>query len=257
MSTRPDTHVMLFIVVVLVLTTCVATGVINVPLKIVDSPYTTVIMVILSLGGFSKDPMLGVSIFLLTAVLLFYRNVRKTATKIQHSLPSAEPFFDSQLEARKESVLDAISNNTSNDVLAPSPFVESTPSATLNTFLDQHRAASDGSAVNRSLGVYGEETIPKEAHKPAGDYSTFASSPRGMNQFNETNGVVEGFTSESASFSELGSPIDGQYPILESRASSTPDSRDYTYRPDADTGSNTFERIGPDLDEKKAAFQYK
>lgn len=262
MSTRLDGQVMLLIVGVLVLTSCVATGVLNVPLWIVDSPYTTVLMVILSLGGFSKDPMLGVSIFLLTAVLLFYRNVRKTASKLQNFVPTSEndepePFFDTPLEARKESVLDAISNNTSNDVLEPSQTIENTPSDTLNTFLDQHRAASDGSAVNRSLGVYGEETIPKEAHKPAGDYSTFVSSPRGMNQFSETSGVVEGFTSKSTSFSDLGSPTDGQYPILESRASSSPDSREYTYRPDADTGSNTFERIGPDLDEKKAAFQYK
>jgi hypothetical protein len=217
-------------------------------------------MVILSLGGFSKNPMLGVSIFLLTAVMLFYRNVRKTASKLQNFVPTSEndePFFDTPLEARKESVLDAISNNTSNDVLEPSQSVDNTQSDTLNTFLNQHRAASDGSVVNRSLGVYGEETIPKESHKPAGDYSTFVSSPRGMNQFSETSGVVEGFTSESASFSELGTPTDGQYPILDSRASSTPDSRDYTYRPDADTGSNTFERIGPDLDEKKEVFKYK
>ena len=262
MSTRLELPVMILIVLVLVLAGCVATGVLNIPLWIVDSPYTTVIMVILSLGGFSKNPMLGVSIFLLTAVMLFYRNVRKTASKLQNFVPTnendePEPFFDTPLEARKESVLDAISSSPSNDVLEPSQSVDNTPSDTLNTFLNQHRAASDGSAVNRSLGVYGEEMIPKQAHKPAGDYSTFVSSPRGVNQFSETSGVVEGFTSESASFSDLGTPTDGQYPILESRASSSPDSREYTYRPDADTGSNTFERIGPDLDEKKEVFKYK
>jgi hypothetical protein len=268
---KPDTPVILFIVLVLALTTAIATGLVHLPLWVVDSSITTVLLVIFSLGGFAKDPMLGVSFFLLTAVILFSRNVHKTETKLQHFAPNTEEddtehfddipsehFNDTPLEATRASITDLVaSTNASNAVLAPSAGEAHSPSATLDAFLNEHRAASDGSAVNRTLGVYGEETIPKESHKPAQEFATFVSSPRGMNQFNETSGVVEGFTSEQAPFSEIGLPTDGQYPIEEMRTMSTPDSRQYTYRPDADTGSNSFERMGPDLDEKKAAFQYK
>jgi hypothetical protein len=262
-TTTPETPVMIFVVAVLVLTTCIATGVVKVPMWATKSYITAIVLVILSLGAFSKDPMLGVSFFLLTAVILFSRNVNTTAAKIQNftahiEADTNEPFFDLPMEAPKASVVNSITtNNAGNAVLAPTTDSDNSQNSTLNTFLDQHRAASDGSAVNRSLGVYGEETIMKEGPMTAREFSTFVSSPRGYNQFNETSGLVEGFTSDQASFSVVSTPTDGQYPIEESRPFATAESRDYTYRPDSDTGSNSFQRSGPDLDEKKDAFQYK
>lgn len=262
-TTTPETPVMIFIVAVLVLTTCIATGVVKVPVWATKSYITAIVLVILSLGAFSKDPMLGVSFFLLTAVILFNRNVNMTAAKIQNftahiDADTNEPFFDLPMEAPKASVVNSImANNAGNAVLAPTTDSDNSQKNTLNTFLDQHRAASDGSAVNRSLGVYGEETIMKEGPMTAREYSTFVSSPRGYNQFNETSGLVEGFTSNQASFSVVSTPTEGQYPIEETRALATAEARDYTYRPDSDTGSNSFQRSGPDLDEKKDAFQYK
>jgi len=254
--------VILLMVLVLALTTCIATGVVNVPGWIIDSTYTTVILVILSLGGFSKDPMLGLSFFLLTAVILFNRNIRKTTAKLQnfaHDTEEEDAFFDTPQQAPQGNVVNAVfTSNATNEVLAPSVEAGNSPSSQLNQFIDQHRPASDGSVINTALGAYGETTIPNGIEKPVGEYSTFKSSPRGYNEFNETSGIVEGFASPaSSSFSDLGSPTDGQYPIEEQRVMETTDTRTYTYRPDEDTGSNTFERIGPDLDEKKAAFQYK
>ena len=262
MSTTTDAPVILLMVLVLALTSCIATGVVKLPGWIVDSTFTTVILVILSLGGFSKDPMLGLSFFLLTAVVLFNRNVRKTTTKLQNFAPDTEEedaFFDTPQQAPQGGVVDAVfGNNGMNDVMSHSANVGNNPNSQLDQFIDQHRPASDGSVINTALGAYGETTIPRGGEKPVGEYSTFKSSPRGYNEFNETSGTVEGFVSSTpSSFSDLGTPTDGQYPVEEQRVLETADTRDYTYRPDEDTGSNTFERIGPDLDEKKAAFQYK
>jgi hypothetical protein len=251
------------VVLVLALTTCIATGLLNVPDVLVGSTYTTVIMVMLSLGGFSRNPMLGVAFFLLTAVLLFYRNVRNTTVKLQRFVPNTEEddyFTDTPKNAKApaQNVLNAVIDDTTpNTVLAPSANISNTPSAQLDHFLQEHRAASDGSAVNSSLGEYGETTIPNQKNGVVRDYSTFGTVPRSYNEFNETGPTVEGFTSEPASFSDLGAPTEGQYPIEADRSSSLPDRRDYTYRPESDTGSNTFTRFGPNLDEKKDAFQYK
>jgi hypothetical protein len=207
--------------------------------------------------------MLGVAFFMLTAVLLFYRNVRNTNVKLQRFVPNIdedEDFTDTpkNAEAPPENVLNMVFDDTTpNTVLAPSASVSNTPSAQLGQFLQEHRAASDGSAVNSSLGEYGETTIPKQKGGVAREYSTFGTVPRSYNEFNETGPTIEGFASEPAAFSDLGAPTEGQYPIEADRASSTPDQRDYTYRPESDTGTNTFTRFGPNLDEKKDVFQYK
>jgi len=262
MSTATESPVILLMVIVLALTACIATGVIHMPGWIIDSTYTTVILVILSLGGFSKDPMLGLSFFLLTAVVLFNRNIRKTTAKLQHFAPDTleeDAFFDAPQQAPQGNVVNSVfASNATNEVLAPSANISNNPNSQLNQFIDQHRPASDGSVINTALGAYGETTIPRGGEKPVGEYSTFTSSPRGYNEFNETSATIEGFASPaSSSFSDLGSPTDGQYPVEEQRVMDTADTRTYTYRPDENTGSNTFERSGPDLDEKKAAFQYK
>ena len=47
-----------------------------------------------------------------------------------------------------------------------------------------------------------------------------------------------------------------QYPKEAPRASEMSEERDYSYRPESDTGSNEFQRYGPDLDEKVAAVSY-
>ena len=147
---KPDTPVIVFIVLVLALTTAIATGLVHLPLWVVDSSITTVLLVIFSLGGFAKDPMLGVSFFLLTAVILFSRNVHKTETKLQHFAPNpeednsatehfddipSEHFNDTPLEATRASITDLVaSTNASNAVLAPSAGEAHSPSATLTRF---------------------------------------------------------------------------------------------------------------------------
>lgn len=115
--------------------------------------------------------------------------------------------------------------------------------------------------------AYGDVTIGAESPSVAVPYTSGSSQPRRYDEFNETDPrnaalgpIREGFADAGgvpAPFGdEAGAPVEGQYPLNAERASATPEARDYLYRPAADTGSNEFERFGPDLDEKKKAFAY-
>ncbi len=48
----------------------------------------------------------------------------------------------------------------------------------------------------------------------------------------------------------------GQYPMQQERPYAVPFNTDYLYRPAEDTGSDAFERYGPNMDEKMSAFAY-
>jgi len=177
---------------ILALTTAIATGYINLPFAALSSVVPIVILVIASIGAFSVAPAVGISLFLLTAVLLFKRNVDKT--------------------------------------------------------------------LSSANSTYGAISIPAQALVGAAvPHTTVHSGPRQYDQFQETDGNnplhIETF--EPAPYGdEQGSPVDGQYPKEEARATTSAESVDYTYRPDADTGDNTFTRIGPNIDEKATLLKY-
>jgi hypothetical protein len=189
-----DNMEMIASVAILVLTAAIAADYVRFPYLMMAGHSATIIMVIAALGAFAVYPAAGLSLFLLTAVLFFKRNVHRTVSAM-----------DSK---------------------------------------------------------YGETTIAAQPHVKAQPYESAASGPRHYNQFQETNPSnpmlgpqVEGF--EPAPYGdEQGSPVEGQYPTDESRISSSPEALEYVYRPDPETGSNAFQRYGPDLDEKKKAFQY-
>ena len=120
----------------------------------------------------------------------------------------------------------------------------------------------------RSGTMYGENSIALQKNRPAVGFSSQSSGPREYSQFNETNPgntlllgpqkTNEGFkTSDPAPYGdEQGAPVDGLYPKEQERPTGSPDSNVYTYRPDADTGSNAFTRDGPNIDEKVVALAY-
>lgn len=185
---------MLLTVLVLAFTAAIASDNLRFPFIHVAGHTATIVLVIASLGAFSIYPAVGLSLFLLTAVLYFKRNVQVT--------------------------------------------------------------------VGSAKSAYGINTIVEQPHEAAAPFSNEASQPREYAQFQETNPanpmlgpVQEGF--EPAPYgAEQGSPVEGQYPIDEQRASSAPTALSYVYRPDPETGSNAFERNGPNLDEKKETFVY-
>lgn len=90
---------------------------------------------------------------------------------------------------------------------------------------------------------YGEETIPKQPVQVAQGYSgSTGSEPReyGMEGY-QTNGPV------------------GQFPLQDDRPFASGGqvaTNTYMYRPSDSMGDDTFQRIGPDIDEKMAAFAY-
>lgn len=180
-------------IAVVALGTAVATDYISLPPTLVANPITTVVLVLLAVGAFIKYPVLGIALFLATAIILFKRN---------------------------------------------------TISA-------------------RAVATYGVESIRRQAHEDAGPSSSQASGPREYDQFQETDAhnpmhatVQEGFEPAPYGDAVLGETVEGTYPIGAERASSSPESLEYVYRPERDTGSNSFERFGPEMDEKTRAFVY-
>lgn len=119
---------------------------------------------------------------------------------------------------------------------------------------------------------YGDVSIPAEKMGSAVPYGSDASQPRQYDQFRETDPnnpmlgpIREGFSAApgvaiddgpAGIDGEAGAPI-GSYQIDKQRASSTPEPRDFLYRPEPDTGDNTFVPIGRPMDDTKVtAFKY-
>lgn len=77
--------------------------------------------------------------------------------------------------------------------------------------------------------------------------------------YGQTFGSIEGFSSiggATVSQSMELDPPKGQFPTNEPRETASPVTDQYTYRPDEDTGSNTFKRFGPQMDQKVNSFRY-
>lgn len=96
-------------------------------------------------------------------------------------------------------------------------------------------------------------------------YSTSQSGPRDYSQFRETTPSVwmpsfsEGFTSDQiAPYNTFGGEqyAVGQYPIDNQRTWANPMVEEYKFRPSLDTGSNDFQRHGPNMDQKVDALVY-
>jgi len=189
--------------VVLLATTAVATDYIETPHIRLDSPVIAVLLVIVALVAFSIYPAVGLSIFLLIAVLYFKRNVDRTLS---------------------------------------------------------------AGGLRPAARTYGEDSIMEQPHVNARPYASQSSGPRQYDEFQETNpfnpmigpvrsAIKEPF--EPAPYGdEQGAPVDGQFPKEQDRTSASPESQEYLYRPEPTTGSNEFQRYGPDLDEKMDAFKY-
>jgi hypothetical protein len=191
--------------VVLLATTAIATDYISAPPHLFQSPVSSVLLVILALVAFSVYPAVGLSLFLLIAVLFFKRNVTRTMT-------------------------------------------------------------SASQAIKPAARGYGETTIMDQPRVSTRPYETDASGPRNYDEFQETNpqnpiyntvktDIKEPF--EPAPYGdEQGSPVDGQFPKEDDRTTGVPEQEEYIYRPDPATGTNDFQRYGPDLDEKIDALKY-
>lgn len=180
-------------VLVVAAATAIATDYVALPPRLATHPVTMVLLVLLAVGAFIKYPVMGISLFLLTAIVLFKRNTMTA----------------------------------------------------------------------RAYATYGIDSIRRQAHDHADPNATMSSQPRQYDEFQETDAhnpmlatVQEGFEPAPYGDAELNENVEGTFPIGAPRADSTATGEEYVYRPDRETGSNAFERVGPNLDEKMASFAY-
>lgn len=110
---------------------------------------------------------------------------------------------------------------------------------------------------------YGDMNIYKETSSVM-PYGSVMSGPRDYSQFRETispswSSSQEGFGSEqTTTYSSFGAEqyAVGQYPVDNQRQFSNPYVEEYKFRPSLDTGSNDFQRYGPNMDRKLEALAY-
>ena len=257
-------------VAVLALTTAIATKMFTLSSAVTSSPITAAVLVVLAIGLFSVYPAVGVSLLLLTAVLMFNRNVRTTMKAMAR--PARTDNFQN-VAGTLSTVPDAMFQGQMNGPRYPDRTVANAAPAneSLTDIMYSNRQPipmpSGPPLIPSSYrGTYGADSIMKENVGDAvgAAENGFLSGPRPLNEFKETDPsnpmlgpvkVEEGF--EPAPFgAEEGDVPYGSFPRDAQRASSTGESRDYTYRPEMDSGSNEFKRFGPDLDEKSDSFKY-
>ena len=120
---------------------------------------------------------------------------------------------------------------------------------------------------------YGDVSIPAERMGDAIPYGSDASQPRRYDEFRETDpqnpmlgpiregfssapGVADGDEGPIGLDAEAGAPV-GSYPLDKPRPEGRPEPRDFVYRPEPDTGDNTFIPVGKPLEDTKVtAFKY-
>jgi len=113
--------------------------------------------------------------------------------------------------------------------------------------------------VRSPISQYADATVPDQSMGAATEYSSTKSDPQSYAQFQETDpmnrmyGTVEGFAPAPVTEGEA---VDGQYPKDSPRYMAPTVSSEFVYRPEPDTGSNEFQRYGPNLDEKTQSIAY-
>jgi len=256
--------------VVLAVTTAIATKQFTLSNQVTSSPVTSVGLVVVALGLFSVYPAVGVSLLLLTAVLMFNRNVRTTIKR------GGTPLQNDNFQN-----VAGLGKRVSDDVFQGQMNGPPVPDLRVANAAPANEASSKIMFANRppiplpsnppikppaSRGTYGADSIMKEQVGDAvgAAENGFMSTPRPLNEFKETDPnnpmlgavkITEGF--QAAPFgAEQGEVPYGSYPIDSQRATSTGEVRGYIYRPEMDTGSNEFKRFGPNLDEKSDSFKY-
>ena len=105
--------------------------------------------------------------------------------------------------------------------------------------------------------TYGDQRFPTQATSIQTPGAEGIRSEPGS--YGQTFGSIEGFTplgGATVSQSMELDPPKGQFPTNEPRTTASPVTDQYTYRPSEDTGSNTFQRFGPQMDQKVNSFRY-
>jgi hypothetical protein len=117
-------------------------------------------------------------------------------------------------------------------------------------------------APAESRDMWGDRNIYRESSDMS-PYSSVSSEPRDYAQFADTgkqSGWMPSFTEGFLSGAPYNSIHDdvayGQFPIEQKRGFAAPEEKAYMYEPEESTGSDEFQRAGPQIDTKLAAIHY-
>ncbi len=120
------------------------------------------------------------------------------------------------------------------------------------------------SSDNPRRGEYGDMNIAAERNT-VHPYASVASGPRDYSQFRETKNTTWGPVSSLTEGFLSGAPLDsfgfqqyatGQFPIDEKRNWANPFIAEEQFRPALGMGDDSFQRGGPQMDQKLAAIAY-
>ena len=264
---------MVLSIIVLALCAVIASDYIKVSTDAMKSTPLIVCIVILALITCSIFPMVGFSLFLLLAVLLFKRNVQtavqarqpvykprkqvsfmdETPSGVQHTnaLPASEP-----VEVRSENEA-YVPHSLPN--VAPILNIRGSANATVET----HPVTEDPEILETHNTEYGANTIMHQTQHKEFPFSNYKSQPRKFNEFNETDSenpvlgkIVEPFVPANYG-DEQGAPIEGPYPIQQERSYESPEERQLPYYPSQEMGTNIFAPSSDQsIDEKLSAITY-
>ena len=160
---------------ILALTTAVATDALALPYAMTSSPYATVVLVIAALGAFSASPSVGLSLFLLTAVLFFKRNVHATMSSV---------YGESSIRTQPHAPAAPYEFQASN----PRNYEEFAETAPSNPMVGPLKEGFEPAAYGDEAGAPVEGQFPKEKERPEGepkptDYVYRPAADMGSNEF--------------------------------------------------------------------------
>jgi hypothetical protein len=225
-------------VAILGVISAVATNAIALPAFLTTTASGAIVLV----GGLLAStvlPLVGVSLLVFAIILFFRRNMNHT---IQGTLR--------QFEAER--------------AYPPTPAVYGE-----NTIpLDRQGPQTPGYESTRSgpreytpnLGTLDVQQAPSPPQqgvdRPAENGIQTVLASMGMALTNTGMRGIEGFAPATLEQSAELDPPKGQFRTDESRQTADPVTDTYTYRPAADTGTNEFQRFGPQMDKKVDSFRY-
>jgi len=266
-------------------TSAVATNALTLP-AVMTSTASGVVLLVAGLLVSTVMPMMGISLLILAIILFFRRNMNHT---FQGTLRSFEaeranspnstvygestipldrqgpqtPGYDStHLEARTYTQNLGSLDAPGGQVL-PGFDVRATHSIDSDIMNRGPLQAVDTSlrgVENSLLQGFDNQAVPGYGSK-AESFVNNSAEPvvdsyimRGIDS--AVMRAVEGFAPATIEQSAELNPPKGQYRTDESRETATPVAESYMYHPAADTGTNDFQRFGPQMDKKVDSFRY-
>jgi len=265
---------MVLSIIVLALCAVIASDYIKVSTVAMKSTPLIICIVILALITCSIFPMVGFSLFLLLAVLLFKRNVQ---TAIQAREPVYKPRKQVSFNMEEPPSgfqhtntmpsSEPVEVRTENEVYVPHSLPNVAPILNIrgstNATVETDPLTENPEILETPHAEYGANTIMHQTPHKEFPFSYYKSQPRKFNEFNETDSenpllgkIVEPFIPANYG-DEQGAPIEGPYPIQQERAYESPEERQLPYYPSQEMGTNEFKSSSDQsIDEKVTAITY-